>query len=78
VTATYSRGGIVMMAMSALDIVLGDAVGMRAGLLLHRLWGHFRSQIPAHGSGCFRGSGMIENHINGGHRRIAPRTSRRD
>jgi L-alanine-DL-glutamate epimerase-like enolase superfamily enzyme len=56
VTATYSRGGIVTMAMSALDIVLWDAVGKRAGLLLHRLWAHFRSQISAHGSGCFRGS----------------------
>lgn len=77
-TATYSRGGIVMMAMSALDIAPWDAVGMRAGLPLHRPWGHFRLQIPAHDSGCFRGSGMIENHINGGHRRIAPRTSRRD
>jgi L-alanine-DL-glutamate epimerase-like enolase superfamily enzyme len=56
VTATYSRGGIVTMAMSALDIALWDAVGKRAGVLLHRLWAHFRSQIPAHGSGCFRGS----------------------
>jgi L-alanine-DL-glutamate epimerase-like enolase superfamily enzyme len=56
-TATYNRGGIVTMAMSALDIALWDAVGKRAGLPLHRLWGHFRSQIPAYGSGCFRGSG---------------------
>src|SRR5208282_4735905 len=23
----------------------------------HRLWGHFRAQLPAYGSGCFRGSG---------------------
>ena len=56
-TVTYNRGGIVTMAMSALDIALWDAVGKRAGLPLHRLWGHFRSQIPAYGSGCFRGSG---------------------
>jgi L-alanine-DL-glutamate epimerase-like enolase superfamily enzyme len=56
-TATYNRGGIVTMAMSVLDIALWDAVGKRAGLPLHRLWGHFRSHIPAYGSGCFRGSG---------------------
>ena len=31
-----------MMAISALDIALWDAVGKRAGLPLHRLWGHFR------------------------------------
>jgi L-alanine-DL-glutamate epimerase-like enolase superfamily enzyme len=56
-TMTYGRGGIAMMAMSVLDIALWDAVGKRAGLPLHRLWGHFRSQIPAYGSGCWRGSG---------------------
>ena len=56
-TVTYNRGGIVTMAMSALDIALWDALGKRAGLPLHRLWGHFRSRIPAYGSGCFRGSG---------------------
>ena len=56
-TVTYNRGGIVTMAMSALDIALWDAVGKRANLPLHRLWGHFRSQLPVYGSGCFRGSG---------------------
>src|SRR5882757_9715801 len=56
-TMTYGRGGIAAMAMSAIDIALWDAVGKRAGLPLHRLWGHFRSRIPAYGSGCFRGSG---------------------
>jgi L-alanine-DL-glutamate epimerase-like enolase superfamily enzyme len=56
-TVTYNRGGIVTMAMSALDIALWDAIGKRAGLPLHRLWGHVRSRIPVYGSGCFRGSG---------------------
>jgi L-alanine-DL-glutamate epimerase-like enolase superfamily enzyme len=45
------------MAMSALDIALWDAVGKAAKLPLHRLWGHYRAQMPAYGSGCFRGSG---------------------
>lgn len=56
-TVTYGRGGIATMAMSALDIALWDVLGKRAGLPLHRLWGHFRSTLPAYGSGCFRGSG---------------------
>src|SRR6516164_4716355 len=66
-TATYNRGGIVTMAMSALDIALWDALGKRAGLPLHRLWGHVRTRIPVYGSGCFRGSGrdgMIAKAIN--------------
>ena len=57
---TYGRGGIVVMAMSALDIALWDAIGKRANLPLHRLWGHFRSAIPAYGSGCWRGSAATE------------------
>jgi L-alanine-DL-glutamate epimerase-like enolase superfamily enzyme len=56
-TMTYGRGGIATMAMSALDIALWDALGKRANMPLHRLWGHFRSQLPAYGSGCFRGAG---------------------
>ncbi len=56
-TVTYGRGGIVIMGLSALDIALWDAIGKRANMPLHRLWGHVRSQIPAYGSGCFRGSG---------------------
>jgi L-alanine-DL-glutamate epimerase-like enolase superfamily enzyme len=62
-TTTYGRGGIAAMAMSALDIALWDAVGKRANLPLHRLWGSYRTKIPIYGSGCFRGAGgdgMIE------------------
>ncbi len=56
-TITAGRGGIAMMAISALDIALWDIVGKRAGLPLHRLWGNFRTEMPVYGSGCFRGSG---------------------
>ena len=57
-TMTYGRGGIAMMAMSALDIALWDAVGKRANLPLHRLWGHYRSaDCRPMARGCFRGSG---------------------
>ena len=56
-TITFGRGGIATMAQSALDIALWDIVGKAAKLPLHRLWGHYRTQMPAYGSGCFRGSG---------------------
>src|ERR1700726_2363386 len=56
-TVTYGRAGIAVMAMSALDIALWDVLGKRANLPLHRLWGHYRAQLPAYCSGCFRGSG---------------------
>src|SRR5919205_3372282 len=65
-TMTYGRRGIAAMAMSALDIALWDAVGKRANLPLHRLWGHYRSKIPVYGSGCWRGAGrdgMIEKAL---------------
>ena len=64
---TYGRGGIAAMAMSALDMALWDTVGKRASLPLHRLWGHYRSEIPIYGSGCFRGAGgdgMIEKALH--------------
>jgi L-alanine-DL-glutamate epimerase-like enolase superfamily enzyme len=56
-TVTYGRGGIATMAQSVLDIALWDALGKAAKLPLHRLWGHYRSELPAYGSGCFRGAG---------------------
>jgi len=61
-TTTFGRAGIAVAAASAIDIALWDLVGKRAGLPLHRLWGHYRSEVPAYGSGCWRGShgdGMI-------------------
>jgi L-alanine-DL-glutamate epimerase-like enolase superfamily enzyme len=61
-TVTGGRGGVTMMAQSAIDIALWDIVGKAAGMPLHRLWGHVKSKIPVYGSGCFRdlrGDGMI-------------------
>jgi L-alanine-DL-glutamate epimerase-like enolase superfamily enzyme len=75
-TATVGRGGIAAMAISALDIALWDLVGKRAGLPLHRLWGHARATVPAYGSGCWRGShgeGMIakaQNYVAQGFKAI--------
>jgi L-alanine-DL-glutamate epimerase-like enolase superfamily enzyme len=55
-TLTGGRGGVAMMAQSAVDVALWDLVGKAAGLPLHRLWGHVRARIPIYGSGCFRGA----------------------
>lgn len=57
------RMGVLLFAMSALDIALWDAVGKQAGLPLYKLWGAARSEAPVYGSGCYRGlhkDGMIE------------------
>ena len=55
----YAEGrmGINMLAQSAIDIALWDIVGQAAGMPLHRLWGHYRSEVPVYGSGCWRGLG---------------------
>lgn len=63
--ATYIQGrmGITVMAMSAIDIALWDAVGRARGKPLWELWGGRPDPLPVYGSGCFRGlghDGMIE------------------
>jgi L-alanine-DL-glutamate epimerase-like enolase superfamily enzyme len=63
--ATFIQGrmGITVMAMSALDIALWDAVGRAQGKPLWQLWGGKGDPLPAYGSGCFRGlghDGMID------------------
>lgn len=63
--ATFIQGrmGITVMAMSALDIALWDAVGRHAGKPLWQLWDGCSDPRPVYGSGCFRGlghEGMIE------------------
>ena len=56
-TRADGRGGAPVLALSALDVALWDIVGQHAGMPLHRLWGHYRSEVPAYGSGCWRGLG---------------------
>ena len=51
------RMGVTLFAQSAVDMALWDIMGKRAGLPLFRLWGAARSEIPAYGSGVFRGLG---------------------
>jgi D-arabinonate dehydratase len=70
--ATYwvGRMGITVFALSAVDIALWDILGKRASLPLHRLWGSFCTEIPAYGSGCWRGLGG-EGMIEKAHRYVA-------
>ena len=63
--ATFIQGrmGITVMAQSAIDIALWDAVGINRGQPLWQVWGGRADPIPAYGSGCYRGlghDGMIE------------------
>lgn len=56
-TYTVGRMGVAVIALSAVDIALWDALGKKAGLPLHRLWGSFKTEIPIYGSGCWRDTG---------------------
>ena len=63
--ATFIQGrmGITVMAQSAIDIALWDALGRTEQRPLWELWGGTDDPIPIYGSGCFRGlghDGMIE------------------
>jgi L-alanine-DL-glutamate epimerase-like enolase superfamily enzyme len=62
-TFTQGRMGISVMAMSALDVALWDALGRHLEQPLWQVFGGERKPLPVYGSGCFRGlghDGMIE------------------
>jgi len=67
-TATFIQGrmGLSVMAMSALDMALWDAVARAKYQPLWRLWGGRPDPVPAYGSGCYRGlghDGMIDKAL---------------
>ena len=53
----HGRRGIVMHALSGIDIALWDLAGKIAGLPLYRLLGYNRDEVPAYGSGGFYSEG---------------------
>ncbi|MEM7252483.1 MAG: mandelate racemase/muconate lactonizing enzyme family protein [Pseudomonadota bacterium] len=57
------RMGLSVMAMSALDVALWDALGRSRDTPLWKLWDGSDEPLPVYGSGCYRGlghDGMIE------------------
>lgn len=52
-TRQHGRRGIVMHAISGLDIALWDLAGKVAGLPLYRMHGAFRDRVEAYASGGF-------------------------
>ena len=62
-TFIQGRMGITVMAQSAIDMALWDAVGKKQNRPLWALWGGTGEPRAIYGSGCFRGlghDGMIE------------------
>ncbi len=58
----HARGGVVIAAMSGIDIALWDLRGKLAGMPLWRLLGGYRSRVPAYATGGFyaEGKGIAE------------------
>jgi L-alanine-DL-glutamate epimerase-like enolase superfamily enzyme len=52
-TRQHGRRGIVMHAISGIDIALWDLAGKVAGLPLYRLFGAYRDRVEAYASGGF-------------------------
>lgn len=62
-TFIQGRMGLSVMAQSAIDIALWDALGKERNAPLWSLWGGSGEPMPIYGSGCFRGlgpDGMID------------------
>ena len=53
----HGRGGILIAAMSGIDIALWDLRGKLAGLPLWRLLGGYRRRVPAYATGGFYAEG---------------------
>ncbi len=56
-TRQYGRRGVVMHAISGIDIALGDLAGMLARLPVYRLLGASRDRVEAYASGGFYSEG---------------------
>ena len=64
-TRQYGRRGVVMNAISGIDIALWDIAGKVAGLPLHRLFGACRDSVEAYASGGFYQEGKSVDDLAG-------------
>lgn len=53
----HARGGIVIAAISGIDIALWDLRGKQAGMPLWKLLGGYRNRVPAYATGGFYAEG---------------------
>lgn len=64
-TIRYGRRGVVIGALSAIDIALWDLMGKSLNIPLYKLLGGYRSEIPVYASGgYFREENDIENLVD--------------
>ena len=59
----HARGGIVIAAISGIDIALWDLRGQQAGMPLWKLLGGYRCQVPAYATGGFYSEGKGINEL---------------
>src|SRR5690242_13113053 len=64
-TRQFGRRGLVMQAMSGIDIALWDIAGKVANLPLYRLFGGCRDRVEAYASGGFYQEGKTADDLAG-------------
>lgn len=57
----WDRSGIVMRAMSVIDIALWDIIGKASNMPIHKLLGGYRDEVPAYYSGGYYPSSCSSN-----------------
>ncbi len=80
----HARGGVLVAAMSGIDIALWDLRGKLAGMPLWRLLGGYRRQVPAYATGGFYAEGKgirelcgeMEGYLRHGFRAVKMKVGR--